>query len=100
MSKTSIVISSTRKEKKCQIGASSGAKIPNKYPKKKLTSSTNAKVRCLMLKENPPLSQSTDAKSLKCSVSTVNKMISVDLNLKKAKKRNLHRKRVGNKCQD
>lgn len=43
-----------------------------------------------MLKENPP-SQRTVAKSLKCSVSTVNKMINVDLNLKKSKKCNVHR---------
>lgn len=90
ISKASIGNIVNKKGKKRQIGASSGTKIPNKYPRKKRTSSTIAKVRCLMLKENPP-SQRTVAKSLKCSVSTVNKMINVDLNLKKAKKRNVHR---------
>lgn len=89
ISKASIGNIVNKKGKKCQIGASSGTKIPNKYPKKTWTSSTIAKVRCLMLKENPP-SQRTVAKSLKCSVSTVNKMINVDLNLKKARKRNVH----------
>lgn len=90
ISKASIGNIVKNKGKKRQIGSWSGTKISNKYPRKKRTSSTIAKVRCLMLKENPP-SQRTVAKSLKCSVSTVNKMINVDLNLKKAKKRNVHR---------
>ena len=69
-------------EKKRQIGASCGTKIPNKYSRKKWTALTVTKNHCLMLKEKS-LSQRTVAKSFKCSVSTVNKMINVDLNLKK-----------------
>ena len=75
------------KGKNRPILLSGGKKLPNSYPKRKRNA---AKVRSLILKENPA-TQRTVAKSLKCSVSTVNKIINVDLNLKKAKKCNVHR---------
>lgn len=69
---------------------SDGKKLPNTYPKKKRTTANVVKVRSLILKENPATQRSV-AKSIKCALSTVNKIINSDLSLKKAKKFNVHR---------
>ena len=49
-----------------------------------------AKVKSLVEKENPS-AQNYNANSLNYSISTVNKIASSDLNLKKAKKYDVHR---------
>ena len=64
--------------------------LPNTYRKKKRNSSNIAKVKSLMLKENLP-TQRYIVNTLKCPVSSVNKIINSDLKLKKAKKYNVHR---------
>lgn len=65
----------------------SGFKWKNcfKYiPRTKIKSPNITKVRSLMVKNNPS-SQRTVSKSLKCSLSTVNKIINNNLNFKKSK---------------
>ena len=62
--------------------------LPNTYRKKKRNSSNIAKVKSLMLKENLP-TQRYIVNTLKCPVSSVNKIINSDLKLKKAKKYNV-----------
>ncbi len=80
---------STRKKKTRENSAFSGKILPIIYPRKKRKFFNVVKVRSLALRESP-LSQITVAKSLKCSMSTVNRMINADLKLKKAKKHNVH----------
>lgn len=66
-----------------------GKKTPNEYPKKVRTVSNVSKVKSLVTRENPP-TQKSIAKSLDTSVATINKIINQDLQLKKAKKHNVH----------
>lgn len=79
-----------RKGKSHQSVLLHGKKAPNEYPKKVRTVSNISKVRSLVTRENPP-TQKSIANSLNTSVATVNKIINQDLQLKKAKKHNVHR---------
>ena len=64
--------------------------LPNTYPKAKGNSSNIAKVKSLMLKENPPIQRHVaNTLNTHCSISIGNKFFNFHLHLKKAKKYNV-----------
>ena len=77
------------KKKKYQSFFLHGKKTPNKCPKKARTVSNLSKMNILVIRENPP-TQKTIAKSLNTSVTALNKIISQNLHLRKAKQYNIY----------
>ena len=77
----------SKKEKNCRNLVFDEEILPNTCAEKKHNSSNNAKMKLLMLKENFPTERHV-ADTLNWSISTANKIVNSDLNLKNTKKYN------------